>query len=696
MGDYGYIGYVDEVYLYRPGSTQNDSIGFIYTQGNLPQAPFNTANGRTAFNKTTDPKPCFSWGNVENIQNINEITHHPENDSYSFFYGDPEKMRLELNKDTLVIGKLAGSPGTVTVISNMLWFVSIPESAASWLTVSKAKGINEGIVKFTALEENMSGSPRSTEVAFYGNGRSEIVTVIQDIVEAVCNDVIADLSVDFDLDERLASLSWTSPSPIPEPKTSSIILWDNTYGETSNGFQSCCWLGGEDRVVMADDFVIGNGRAWTIDTITCSGRKVGLSPLPDYIGIAIYEDNGDHRPKNTPIIEISRLTPVGGVTSGKMKIFLPEPIVISESGKYWISIYGSYEGETDKTKIFDMASTPEKKEDKMCKWDPTVINGDPQYADWKPFESSSSLYYGISFSLKGTISYPDKILYNIYLDGALIATEIEAKSYQYPKTVKLSEDHNWCVSTICTSGMEGDEVCIQTQGLFYDIEVITDPIKGFVSGSGNYGHWDNVMATATAKEGYVFANWSVNDSIVSTDNPYMFNAKKEISLVGNFEVLVPFDEYAVTKWNNTFMLNIRKFENEGFDLNNCMWYKNGKIIGEGFTYSAGNKVTDLLEMDARYSFKLTTYNRGKVHATDKVITSETKKGLQVYPNPVPHGSKLTIEGTVQGAFVEIFNQMGACVSSTIASGRITELILSIPMGIYIVRSNNEEVKFLIQ
>jgi len=695
------VGFVDEIYLYRPGSAPREDDGSIYSQGNLNQAPFNTANGRTAFNKDTDPKPYNSYGIPDNNLNINTITYHPESDSYTFFYGDPEKMGLELNKEELLIGKLAGSPGSVTVISNMLWYVEIPESAKNWLTVSKNKGINEGIVKFIALEENISGAQRATEVTFFGSGRAITITVIQDTLEAVCNDLISNLNIDFDFEARFATLTWEQSLVMGTPRENRDTLWNNgMHAESLSqiGFQSCRWLDDYDRVVMADDFVVPNGRAWLIEEIMCSGRKAGQSSLPDYIGIAIYRDNGNSRPQDTPIIEIEKLTPIDGVANGKMKILLPEPIYISEHGKYWISIYGSYEGPTNKSKVYNIATTASSHGDKMCKWDPTTLNGNPDFNNWHPFESSISLYNGLSFMFLGTVTVPDRIFYNVYLDGNLIATEIEERSFQYKKPVKLSEDHNWCVATICGSGMEGDVTCIHTEALFYDIELVTDADRGFVSGSGNYGHWDEVTASATARDGFVFASWTKNGSknIVSVENPYTFNAKEALNLIGNFEILVPFDDYTTTKWNNCFMLNLKKFYDDGFDVNSCLWYKNNKIIGEGFTFSAGKKITDVLDPDATYSYKITTYNRGLVHSSEKKIEEEPITTLHAYPNPVPQGSTLTIEGTKNGALVEIYNQMGSCVSRTVAEGVTVEVTLALPAGIYVVRSNNEEVKVIIQ
>jgi len=133
----------------------------------------------------------------------------------------------------------------------------------------------------------------------------------------------------------------------------------------------------------------------------------------------------------------------------------------------------------------------------------------------------------------------------------------------------------------------------------------------------------------------------------------------------------------------------------GLTVTACKWFKNGEPIGEGFTYSAGSKITDLLEAGAVYTFELTTSTHGTLYSTDKVIDVQ-KNVLRVYPNPVPQGNKLTIEGTTQNVPVEVYSLNGVCVSRTIAAGSVTELILAVPAGVYVVRTNNEEVKVIIQ
>ena len=57
---------------------------------------------------------------------------------------------------------------------------------------------------------------------------------------------------------------------------------------------------------------------------------------------------------------------------------------------------------------------------------------------------------------------------------------------------------------------------------------------GSVSGTGNYYSGEICTLTATANTGYTFANWTENDSIVSTDNIFSFVVTENHQLVANF------------------------------------------------------------------------------------------------------------------------------------------------------------------
>jgi len=233
----------------------------------------------------------------------------------------------------------------------------------------------------------------------------------------------------------------------------------------------------------------------------------------------------------------------------------------------------------------------------------------------------------------------------------------------------------------------------------YEVNIsVNNEEYGTATGSGTYLENTTATVTAIAHNGYQFVNWTKDGVEISTDNPYGFTVTEDIELVANFEEkkqFLLFDSYTVTKWNNTFMLNLKKLAEFRFTPTACKWFKNGELIGEGFTYSAGNKIIDQLEAGAIYTFELTTSSHGILHSTDKVIDVQ-KSVLRVYPNPVPQGSKLTIEGTTQDMLVEVYNLNGVCISRIIAAGSVTELILAVPAGIYVVRTNNQEVKVIIQ
>ena len=64
--------------------------------------------------------------------------------------------------------------------------------------------------------------------------------------------------------------------------------------------------------------------------------------------------------------------------------------------------------------------------------------------------------------------------------------------------------------------------------------VSSDDTKGSVTGGGTYKEGVEVTLKATAKEGYIFVEWTENGTRVSTDAEYKFTADKNRSLTANF------------------------------------------------------------------------------------------------------------------------------------------------------------------
>jgi len=161
-----------------------------------------------------------------------------------------------------------------------------------------------------------------------------------------------------------------------------------------------------------------------------------------------------------------------------------------------------------------------------------------------------------------------------------------------------------------------------------------------------------------------------------------------------------FDTYCATLWNNTFLLNLKKLKEDGYNVSGCRWFKDEteltvlNTINE-FSYSAGcnGELLDTLP----YTFQINTERLGLKYSTKKIITytsSDAKKRLLIYPNPVLAGAPFTIEGINTNIPIRIYNYWGACISSTIAASSVEKFMLNVP-GIYFIRVNNKSVKIVV-
>ena len=166
---------------------------------------------------------------------------------------------------------------------------------------------------------------------------------------------------------------------------------------------------------------------------------------------------------------------------------------------------------------------------------------------------------------------------------------------------------------------------------------------------------------------------------------------------GTATVTVPtaliFDDYVVTKWDNTFVLNIAKLEDEGNENIECDWYRDGELIHAGISYSAGETISD--KLNGVYHFELTT-SRGTQYSTDKIMSAAKAALLHAYPNPVHAGSVLTLEGIIAGSAIEVYSQTGTLVKRAIATGGTDMISINVPAGLYIIRTNNGELKIVVE
>jgi uncharacterized repeat protein (TIGR02543 family) len=232
-----------------------------------------------------------------------------------------------------------------------------------------------------------------------------------------------------------------------------------------------------------------------------------------------------------------------------------------------------------------------------------------------------------------------------------------------------------------------------------------DSEYGFVNGSGLYEEGTTVEAEAIVYDCYRFKNWSIDSTVVSTNNPYLFPATENINLTANFYAL-DFDDYTHIFWNNTFMLDMKKLADEGYEPTACKWYKNGmeepdtRTINE-FSYSLGTKSTDLFDFEtAIYKWQIHTKAYGDLCSSNKSIEGadapDDKSGsLLVYPNPLFSGTLLTITGAETHTSIMVYNALGVCVGTYPATEEVITLTLNFPAGVYWVKNGGRVSKTVV-
>lgn len=105
-------------------------------------------------------------------------------------------------------------------------------------------------------------------------------------------------------------------------------------------------------------------------------------------------------------------------------------------------------------------------------------------------------------------------------------------------------------------------------------EVTVTSENGTVTGAGEYTHGTEITLTATPAEHYVFVNWAAGETVLSTENPYIFTLEADIELKANFAL----DTHTITATA-----------------------ENGTVEGAG-TYEHGAEVTLTATADEGYEF----------------------------------------------------------------------------------------------
>jgi hypothetical protein len=210
----------------------------------------------------------------------------------------------------------------------------------------------------------------------------------------------------------------------------------------------------------------------------------------------------------------------------------------------------------------------------------------------------------------------------------------------------------------------------------FTISLSANPANaGSVSGAGTYDYGTSCTVTATPYQRYLFANWTENGTVVSTDQSYTFTVTANRTLVANFEI--PMVEI-------TTEVNPEEA---------------GSVIGAG-TYHYGDEVTLTIVRNEDWSFQNWTENGQVVSVEmnytfiateDRVLIanflftegiSENSIAANVYPNPTQ--GEITLEG--EGInHVRIVNTYGQVVYNAKVEGELIRIDLSdVAKGIYMM------------
>ena len=175
------------------------------------------------------------------------------------------------------------------------------------------------------------------------------------------------------------------------------------------------------------------------------------------------------------------------------------------------------------------------------------------------------------------------------------------------------------------SDYSGTLLSVKNQIIFgmsptFDITAtLSNPEAGTISGSGQYASGSVCTLTATPNEGYAFANWTENDSVVSDTATYSFTVTGDRNLVANF---IPTATHWAPESAGTIgsMVLIGKIQINGIDQTSnqlelgifCGDECRGSCIAHPFTYGQLNYylVDPMVYGEAGDTFTFKLYDHG--------------------------------------------------------------------------------------
>ena len=187
------------------------------------------------------------------------------------------------------------------------------------------------------------------------------------------------------------------------------------------------------------------------------------------------------------------------------------------------------------------------------------------------------------------------------------------------------------------------------EAVTYIINASANPEEGgTVTGTGNYAYGQTVTLTATANDGYIFANWTENGFVVSSDADYSFTVTSDRTLVANFGAT----SYTISASANPTeggtiagageyvpgqTVYLIATANEGYTFVN--WTENGSVVFTNPTY----QFTAITDRTLVANFEINTYT---IIASAYPVAGGTVEGADEYT----YGQTATLRATANTGY----------------------------------------------
>lgn len=380
-------------------------------------------------------------------------------------------------------------------------------------------------------------------------------------------------------------------------------------------------------VCIDDIAILGYGTVNTYQIIASSGSNGSISPA----GTVIVQEGSD----------ISfNITAEPGYTIDSLlvdNVLIEDAIGLQEYGYTFTNIVENHEiHATFLTPQFDVTATVEP-------------------AGAGTVEGTGT--FPLNFSVQ-MIAFPsDGFTFDYWMEGGNVV------SYQNPYAFNITNNRD-LIAMFSVS--------------VYSIDVEVNPENaGTTSGDGDYLHASEVTLVATAHHGYEFAGWSEDGEIVSTGNPYIFNAFNDRNLVADFDPL-------------SWMIAVSSDPEGAGVIQGAGEYLHGTVVeltalaNPDFTFIEWMEGPEVVSTENPYQFVADNHIALIARFDFNTGVASTDQGnFRVYPNP--SSGLFTMELDEHAAY-QITDLTGRVVAKKeSAPGKILLDLLNHPSGLYFIQ-----------